>query len=194
MGGFYSNVSVKTTDTNSLLEMLREIGAPFSAAADGEYIVVADERLDNQDEEWLEQLTVLLSQKLKTAALGVLVHDDSVLLMVLADANPSPLRYNSCPDYFDGVGGSAPSGADASRFVTAFDRISGLEGLQGILSAELPVDPEADYKYAFESDRHADICRVLGFPAWAVFFTHAGLAEHPPESFDSKFVISNNSD
>ena len=189
MGGFYANVVVLTDDVDSVLAELRANGGGAAVAASGRHVVVADEKLDAQDEEWLGSLSAQLSTSIRCPALGVLVHDDSLILMALARPGAAIHRYHSCPAYFTGEGSECPVGGDAALFAEAFDVAASADALDPVLNACMAETPESeDFEYTFESDRHRAIAELLQLPAWSVWFSYAGLDDSPPDEFDRSLI------
>src|SRR5262245_53974303 len=135
MGGFYANVTLRTSKVDEVLAALRRNCLPTAVAFDGRHVVVADTRLDEQRDDWLPEVALQLSEAAKCAALAALVHDDDILLMSLADGGGGVLGYNSCPSYFTDEGSYCPVGGNAKRFVDAFSRQSEEASLDRILNA-----------------------------------------------------------
>jgi hypothetical protein len=189
VGGFYANVVVRSDDVNGIIQAIRMNGGSAAVAADGRHVVVADEKLDAQDEEWLGRLSAQLCAATGRPALGVLIHDDSLVLMALAQPGVTVHRYNSCPAYFTGEGSECPVGGDAAVFAEAFGVPSNADALGPVLNACMAETPEDDdFEYTFESDRHKAIAELLEVPAWSVWFSYAGLKESPPDDFDPSLV------
>ena len=182
MGGFYANVVVETAEVDRVLGAVRTNGLPAAVATDGRFVVVADERLDLQDEDWLHSLTEQISASTGKPALGALVHDDSVLLLSLAAPGAPAHRYHSRPAYFDDAMSETPVGGDAEVFAAAFPSAS-IGGLDHILNAG-----DEDDAYLFASDRHRAIAQALALPSWSVWFSYEGLERYPPEGFDRSFL------
>jgi len=184
MGGFYANVVVETNDVEAVFKVVRASRLSAAVATDGRFVIVADERLDQQDEDWLASLAEQISVATGKPTLGALVHDDSVLLMALATPGAAVHRYHSLPSYFDDAAADAPVGGDAAAFVKAFAPAAGTSELDRILNAN-----GEDDDFLFASDRHGAIAKALDLPRWSVWFTYAGLENYPPESFDRSFLL-----
>src|SRR5512145_1386274 len=102
MGSFYTNIAVKTTDTDCVETVLRQARrAGLIAPPDHGCTVVFDEASEKQDIEVLQALAAHLSRACKCPALAVLNHDDDVLLYLLYEAGELVDEYNSAPSYFD---------------------------------------------------------------------------------------------
>lgn len=189
MGGFYANVAIKTNDTAEIIKLVEGLGLPATVVnADG-IVVVVDSRLDEQDEGWLTELTCKLSAASRSPALGVLNHDDSLLLISLAQNGKTLANYNSCPDYFTGEGGNQPVGGDVDTFAVALNPQVDKAQLDRTLNTGIPDDPEADFPYAFESVRHGELTNLLNLPSWTVWFSQPALADFSASEFGSSRIV-----
>lgn len=188
MGGFYANVVVETNDVDAVLDVVRSNNLPAAVASDGRFIVVADERLDEQDVDWMEALAAQISERTGKTALGALVHDDDILLMALATPGADVHSYHSMPSYFGLEDSELPTGGDASLFAAALGRPAAAEALDPILNAGLPDEDDDVSPYYGGSDRHTAIAEVLGLPLWSVWFGYASLEEFPPAGFEKSYL------
>jgi hypothetical protein len=191
MGAFYANVAVRTENTDAIIHVVRETGLAATVAANMGHVVVADQRLDDQDDAWMNELTVRLSAATGGVAVGVINHDDSVLLICLADEGKTVLHYNSCPDYFTGEGSSQPAGGDIESFSSLAPGVD-REALDKALNTGLPDEDFDDYAYTFETDRHRELTQLLNLPTWTVLFRHSDLADFPPQDFDPSWIVFKN--
>ena len=164
MGSFYTNVTLRTTDRDSVRQQLTAAGrrayiSPPMAGA----VVVFDQACEEQDPTEVDALTSLLSQRCACPALAVVIHDDDIFWYGLYEKGALVDEYTSAPDYFEG-GGASPAGGDATRVCAAFARPGVEAELHGILHRAKDV---AD-AYTFETERHAAFVQVLGLPSAAV--------------------------
>jgi len=189
MGTFYANIVVKTPDAASIVVLVEQTRLPATVASHDGFVILSDQRLDEQDEDWMNEWTQRLSAVTGAPSLGVLVHDDDVLLMCLATGDGRVQLYNSCPDYFTGEGGGTPTGGDVELFASTFNPHVDRLALDKALNTGLADEKAADYPYVCEADRHLDLIHLLNLPAWSVSFAHASLDDTPPKGFDSAWTI-----
>ena len=162
MGSFYTNVTLRGPDQNSVAAALRGREA-YVTPRIGEYTVVYDLQCEEQDPEAIRALAAGLSAQLECPALAVMNHDDDVLAYWLYVNGSLEDEYDSMPDYFKGLEEpSAPEGGVAERLVNLFG--GDATTVEHILRAGSLGDDE----YAFAVDRHADLVAELGLPACAV--------------------------
>jgi hypothetical protein len=170
MGSFYTNITLRTERHDDVVSLLRDEGREaFVSRPQRGCVVVYDRECEDQDIEVLKKLGGLLSTKLRCAALGVLNHDDDVLIYMLHDNGKLVDEYNSSPAYFDSGPGEPPEGGDASRLGSAFG-IASTGGIEEVL--HMPNGGGSGDGYIFESERHQALAEALGTPAIAV---HTGF-------------------
>jgi hypothetical protein len=136
-------------------------------------VVVGEERLDEQDTSWLEELTTTLSRTCSCSALGTIVHDSDILMLALATNGELIDAYNSCPGYFDGSPREddlRPRGGKPLELAEAFGAPD-VQAIANVLSAGGPAAEVGGY--TFEDDRLVDLCEALGAPRWAASFCYA---------------------
>ena len=185
MGSFYTNITLRTTDTGRVVSALRIAHrvALVSAPKQG-CIVVCDEATEEQDLDVLRALTSLLSRECNCAALGVMNHDDDVLLYFLADAGTVVDEYNSAPAYFDPDGDpdTPPSGGDPTIAARLF-------GASHHTLARILSEPGTDDSFVFAMDRHRALAEALGTPTFCVGagFTYLTEGEYPEGADESTF-------
>lgn len=160
MGSFYTNVTLRHEDQQAVAEALRELErtAYVTPPAHGA-IVVFDQATDENDPEELARLTALLSGRLRCAALGVLNHDDDVLVYVLCENGRERDRYDSRPGYFSGED-APPSGGDADALRAAF-------GAGDRAELERVLHPRGEGP-TFATDQHQALVAALGTNGAAV--------------------------
>lgn len=178
MGSFYTNITIRSGDLDRLRRELVAGGrrAFLSPTQEGS-VVVFDQVCEDQDPEVLKHLASLLSQRCSCAALAVMIHDDDVLTYDLYDGGSLKDEYNSAPDYFDG-GDAPPTGGNADQLCRAFGRAGVEDEVEGILRRTR----DADDAFTFETERHAELVRVLGLPEAAVGtgYKYLEAGELPP--------------
>ena len=162
MGNFYSNVTLRTTDTDAIVQTLtslrrRALVAPAIAGA----TVVFDEAIENGFRE-LGRFAAELSRRHGCATLAVTIADDDVLWYGLYNAGRLDNEYDSNPNYDTGPT-TPPKGGSGAALGAAFgvaERAAEIERVLRVRSG-----PEG---YLFEHERHADLVRLLGLPDIAV--------------------------
>jgi hypothetical protein len=161
MGSFYTSFVLKGASAEAVQKALAGRNAVI-ANDHGGFVVVFDEKCEDQNEELLDELAAYLSHQLQSTVMAFLNHDDSILMYMLYDQGIRKDSYNSNPSYFDD-GPSQPSGGNAAALCEAFN-CGDKDALQEILSATCGED------FVFESERHAELGRLLGHPEWLVGF------------------------
>src|SRR5688572_27479895 len=112
MGNFYTSISLKTSNQQSVIDYLNDTQrkAYVSPVANG-FVCVFDEICDRQEVREITRLGKALSAHLRCAALAVLNHDDDVFWYQVYENGDVLDEYNSRPDYFRGAA-SPPHGGD----------------------------------------------------------------------------------
>src|SRR5262249_42042549 len=118
-------------------------------------------------------LTCALAASLKGLAFAAAVHDDDILALFAA-ANGQPVfRYNSFPNYFDGVGEPTPNPDNAPG--RASPQVDGEDALLAALGGN--VDGYELHRllwspgdFVFATELHAALARVIGLPAYTAGF------------------------
>jgi hypothetical protein len=174
MGAFYGNITLKGPEQKKIAEALRGRRA-IVAPKVGDYIVAFDSACDDQDTDAIQALTSRLSKELDCAAFAVVVHDDDVLGYFLYHSGKLIDWYNSAPSYFDFGStevAAEPAGGNAERLCEVFE-VGAAQEIATILRK-----PDG---YVFETQRHMDLVRVLGLPAYTVGTALANFdrAEYP---------------
>ncbi len=165
MGNFYTNVTLRTSDRQSLIEYMRANGRNcFVSPTYKGFTVVYDRLCDEQDVRDLELLTTELSSQFHCAALATLNHDDDVLWMGLAREGEWLTTYRSDQVF----------GGSAWQMAREFN-VVGLIPLIWFLM-RWPI-------MLFAIWRHAALASVLGVPKAAVGFGYKYLSrgEKPDE-------------
>jgi len=118
MGSSFTNVHIRTRDTNAVKDAFLKIEAcpAFVSKADENWVSAYSERTDSQNEDVMKSICEQLSASLNTGVLGLIVHDSDILIYVLAENGKVIDEYNSCPGYFDGED-SPPNGGNVERLL-----------------------------------------------------------------------------
>lgn len=168
MGRFYTNVTLRTSDRDRIVETLTgQSKTAYVSRAESGAVVVFERESESQEPELLYELATTLSAQLQCAALAVINHDDSVLLYALFDSGELIDEYNSSPGYFgeaidvetDGDTDDASRGGEAATLAGTFGALDRAISVAGIL--------HSDECGVVETDRHARLVDVLALPACA---------------------------
>jgi len=96
MGNFYTNVTLRTTERQALIEHMRAQGRScFVSPTYNSFTTIYDRLCEGQDPSDLEALATDLSSQFHCSALAVLNHDDDVLWMGLARQGKWLTTYHS---------------------------------------------------------------------------------------------------
>jgi hypothetical protein len=184
VGSFYTNITLRTPDTDRVEAALRQVRrTAFIAPPSEGCTVVFDEASESQDLDILGALAMHLSRACGCPALAVLNHDDDVFIYLLYEAGELVDEYNSAPSYFDDDADldASPSGGDAERLT----RIFGSSGESSQVEHVLRAPTGTDDGFVFATDRHRELARVLGVPSSAVGAGFTYLSEgEVPEGID----------
>lgn len=163
MGNFYTNYTVRGPSQRAVASALAGRSALVTPAQDG-CVVVFDESSEDQDHDAIGELAARLARQFLCPVLAVVNHDDDILWYRLYQSGALIDQYDSCPDYFDPEADPAgPSGGDAQKLCAAF-------AADGVAEVEVVLRKSGldDDGYTFEVERHAELVRLLGLPAFAV--------------------------
>jgi hypothetical protein len=150
MGNFYTNVTLRTTERQAVIEYMRAQGRPcFVSPIFRGFTTIYDRLCEEQDVHDLETLATDLSSTFHCSALAVLNHDDDVLWMGLARDGEWVTTYKSNQI----LSGSAWSLAREFR-------VLGLLPLVWLLMRSPIV--------LFEIWRHGGLASALGIPNFTV--------------------------
>ena len=185
MGNFYTNVTLAGAALEAVLEALGSRHALVAAV--GERILVFDQACESQDPSVLSALCAELSSRVGCTALGVLNHDDDVLMLMLFSGGRLLTDYNSCPGYFDGDE-LPPSEVDAVAFCAAFGVEQAAPQVRVILASE-------DDDLSFAADRHQALVDAMALPVQSVGYGYDYLAQgEVPEGLDASDLIETGGD
>jgi hypothetical protein len=177
VGNFYTNITLRSQDTDRITRALAEQHrTAFVAEPHGAFSVVYDEASEEQDPQVLDEAARRLSARLDCAALAVVNHDDDVLWLGLYDRGQLLDEYTSAPGYFEGDD-RGPEGGDAERLCRAL----GAEGRAAEVESVLRTPSGSDEGYTFEVERHQALVEALGLPVSSVGagFTYIEAGELP---------------
>jgi hypothetical protein len=166
MGSFYTSITLRTVEQTKVINALRAAHREaYVSPPENGCTVVYDRECEEQDIEELNLLAGSLSAKLRCPALGALVHDDDVLVLMLHENGKLTDEYNSAPRYFESGEFTEPEGGDAARLCRAF-------GTANVASVESALRTQraggGDQGFVFEMERHEALVEALGLPAVAV--------------------------
>ncbi|MBX3368342.1 MAG: hypothetical protein KF912_13600 [Phycisphaeraceae bacterium] len=182
MGVFLTNITLRGVAPQRVSDWLRKNERQVFVSGEVRgCTVVCDSVCDEQEPESLAELGAALSKDLKCPALGAMVHDSDVLILMLFEQGRVVMDYNSAPSYFEDVEPQAPSGADAAALCRAFgsDRVAEVEQILNQWS-DPEVDVEADFdESAFDSEemRLAALAKALGLPEAVAVVSYVSLQE-----------------
>jgi hypothetical protein len=181
MGIFYTNVTLRGSNQDSIAEyMTQQNRNAYVSPTVNDCTVVYDEQCESQETRILEKLASDLSKRFGCPALAVLNHDDDILWYKLFEAGQIADEYDSCPDYFNAQAElSMPKGGDGRKLCSVFKTEQSVAEVERILRAP---NPDA-YVFAFE--RHEDLVKALGMPAFSVGCGYNYIQEDElPEGLD----------
>jgi hypothetical protein len=185
MGSFYTNITLRTTQQNRVVDTLSAGGrTAFVSQPQNGCIVVYDSDTEDQDIDSLRELGDSLSVKLGCVALAVLIHDDDLLLYTLHESGKVVDEYASAS--FDETD-AAPEGGDSARLCRAFGA-SDATRVETILRTDRAGGSGGGY--VFETERHEDLVNALGLPLFAVAtgFHYLDEGELPEGATPGTFV------
>jgi hypothetical protein len=134
----------------------------------------------------LPAFSIKLATTLHCPALVIEEYDDDVLSYQLIESGEVTDEYNSCPDYFDFAGKyispRGPQGGDAIRLCHALGRPEVANEVESALR-----NPDAGLS---AHDRHAELARILGMPAFSVGFDYEAVHDQElPDGLNEEDII-----
>jgi hypothetical protein len=154
----FTNISVRTSDTDAVAGAVKRLPRHMNALvapAERGWVTVFEESMDEPDDDRLSGYVVMLSDRLKTAAVGFLVFESDVLMYTAAENGRLADQYSSWPDYFDE---NLPD-EDHERLAGNPKVLAQLAGV-----AELPVRRAMEAEHDFAEEKLAALARALGLP------------------------------
>jgi hypothetical protein len=185
MSSFFANINVRSDDQQAVAAAFRRLPKRQSAwvapPANG-WVAVFDDLSDEPDPDHLAGYTVMLSERLKTQAIGFLVHDSDVLLYTLAENAKLLDEYNSWPDYFD----EELNDKEFRRLQGKPEVLARLK--PGVEPAEVRAVLEEEHDFAEE--KLLALARLLGLPEnaaqWGYNYLKEDVTEeNRPEGWDN---------
>jgi hypothetical protein len=172
MGKFYVNFSVKSSNQQQVVAVLRDAGrvAIVSPPQLG-YVVVYDEETDRQALSSIVQVGTLLSESANAPVLAVLNHDDRILRYWLFEKGAIVDAYDSRPDYFNKFFLDLNEEEDDEMKDSDTTQISRPEKLKDCFKSNLDLAKTKKIlrnKYLSETTRHKVFATELGLPDWSV--------------------------
>jgi hypothetical protein len=152
-GSSYANITVLGTDSESVVEAIKDMGLVaivVSGKADG--AVICEKTIDSQDDVYGRNLARKFSKSLKCIAVYMLNIDGAELLITTYAYGDQVFDYDSSPGHFKGV-----------------DRPPSIQGLENIENT-FPNADTAKLQTALEAghvsvdDRHMQIWNLLSLP------------------------------
>jgi hypothetical protein len=164
MGCFYTNLTLRSTDTERIVQSLTKARrtALVAPPIDG-FTVVYDEASESQKEKANDDLARHLTSQLDCAGLVAINHDDDILWLALYERGTLVDEYDSTPGYFGGETGP-PKGGDAARICRAL----GAEQKENEVEAALRHRGPGEFSVVSAMQRHHVLAEVLGLPMIAV--------------------------
>ena len=150
MGNFYTNVTLRGPEQDEVLGALSGRKA-FVSPRVNEYVLVYDERSEDQDKE-VFRLATSLTRRFACLALAVLNHDDDVLWIRLYRSGAMIDEYLSDPGWPDNDR-APPRGGDSTLWAKSFGR-GDPASIERILRGD----------YDLEFQRHRALVAELGLP------------------------------
>lgn len=161
MGNHYVNYTLRGPSQRDVARLLAGRSAYVTPEEDG--CVVAFDEESEQNGEVIPPLAARLSLELHCPVLAVLNHDDDILRYQLYLGGELTDEYDSTPGYFDSdAAPSAPNGGDTRRLCSAFSA-DDVDGVEKVLRSSI-----LDGDYAFATQRHDELARLLGIPSFGV--------------------------
>lgn len=186
MGRFYANLTLRTADQASVVQIAQSSGRSVRiSSARNASIVVFDGGDESDDPEFVHAQAELYSGSMDCEALAVINHDDSVLMYAFYDRGELLDEYISDPTHFDldeEDAAMVEQGGDARALARSFTRPADAMKLEAILRASAGEGGA----YMFETDRHAALVSALALNPAAIGTGYAELeAEIYPEGFST---------
>lgn len=164
MGAFFGSILVRSGNSDAVQNAVRivaeELACKFliGPPIDG-WISLFPENDQNSD------ISAQLAKHLRDDLLQLMVHDDDIFLYFFYRNRALADRYDSYPDYFEGMGDNVPLSAEEKQklrgrpevFADLLPTPSSLKKLKALLAAD-------HEKYTFESERLTEFVELLGLP------------------------------
>jgi len=163
MGNFYTNYTLRGPGQREVALALSGRKTFVTPQQDG-CVILFDEGSEVQDQSVIGTLGSWLSRRFNCPVLAVLNHDDDLLWYQLFLDGKLADEYDSTPGYFERESeGDEPAGGDAQKLCAAFQSTN-----TGEVEEILRRPSFEQNGYTFAVDRHADLVRALGIPAFGI--------------------------
>ena len=179
MGNFYANITTRNAPAEKILDFLRSkrLFAILIKGPDN-YCTIYEKICDQQNTSHISSLLRDISENFSCPAIGILNHDDDVLLFELWSGGIKVDEYNSCPGYFDPkCGEMEPKGGNTKVLVDLF----GTNADEAVVEKALRESNEGAFIFAVE--RHDTLAKAIGLPSHTIGFGFNYLlaGEIPPD-------------
>ncbi len=157
MGRFYANLTLQTDNLTRVQQCMLDAGRTgIIAKPQHGAIVVFDADDAAQDAVVLDSLAVHYARTLGCAALSVIVHDDSLLMLSVFDHGEPLDVYISNPEYFGVSDEDDPleQGGDAHAIARCFGIPAEADRVEALFRA-------AGETFVFETERHRQLMEIL---------------------------------
>ena len=150
-------------------------------------VVVYDKEADLQYWPLIEPLAKRLSEKLATAVLVAVNHDDDMLAYVLYERGKHMDTYSSSPKFVENAANeTGPIGGNPTIICEAF----GSQDVDAVHAVLQKPSAGEDGGYVFALDRHRDLMQALGMTSQAFFvgYNYLDAGEFPPDLSKTDFI------
>ena len=156
MGAFFTNCNVRTKDTAKCAKALASSISSRALMTDSKHgwITVYDAESESQNINILRHLANELSEKLKTVAIGILIHDSDILQYLVYENGKLVDQFDSKPDYSGPV-----SDAQKKEWRGHFSKLLPYAAKGTALSDFKRV---AEKECVFEEERVGEFSKLLG--------------------------------
>ena len=163
MGSFYVHFILHYNDADKAASALLHRSAFLIRTGTGN-ILIAEKEAESQSRSMTRSFTRNLSQKLHCPVLSIGNHDDDILWYYLAVNGRITDEYDSFPAYFNKTDNSSPPSEGKAKVLCAAFGKRNAARVEEILRKS----SDNDDGYLFASDRHKDLAKALGIPAFSV--------------------------
>lgn len=155
-GSFYSNIVVLSAEYEKVLSVLLQLGITAYWAFKGKTSVIFEQKIDEQNTEYGENLAKDLSEKLNAITIYSTNHDSDILYMFIHKNGELLFSYDSDPGYFTGEN-LPPKIEHLDKLLSEYEYIDKNEFINILNSDEV-----------FADDLHGKIAEILELPAYSV--------------------------
>ncbi len=155
-GSFYSNIVVLSVEHEKVLSVLLQLGITAYYAFKGKTSVIFEQKIDEQDTDYGENLAKDLSEKLHAVTIYSTNHDSDILYMLIHKNGELLFSYDSAPGYFEGED-VPPKIEYIDKLLPEYQHVDKTEFVNILNSDEV-----------FADDLHGKIAEILDLPAYSV--------------------------